>query len=95
MNMLNKKTLQHLVELSRIKIDGRKEEKFLEDFGKIIGYFEELKKVDTEQVEPMSGGAELVNVSRKDESDDELIGRGKAGFPEEQKGFLRIPGVFE
>ncbi len=41
---IDKKTLEHLAELARIKLDGRQEEKLLHDLGKILDHFEELKE---------------------------------------------------
>ena len=50
--LINKKTLEYLAELSRIKIEGRKEEKLLKDLLEILNYFEELKESNTENIEP-------------------------------------------
>jgi len=60
---INKKTLEYLAELSRIELDERSEEKLLNDLQNILGYFEELKGVDTERVEPMAGGFRLAEDS--------------------------------
>lgn len=96
--IIDKKTLEHLAELSRIELDKRHEEKLLKDLGEILGYFEELKEVDTENVEPMAGGTIEKNVFRDDEIDekgnrasDKLTG----AFPEQENGYLKIPPVFE
>ena len=97
-NPINKKTLEYLAELGRIEIDKRSEEKLLKDLQKILGYFEELKEVDTEGVEPMAGGTIEKNVFREDEASDKqqatrdkLIGQ----FPDKEKGHLKVPPVFE
>jgi len=64
---ITKKTLEYLAELSRIELDKKNEEKLLEDLQKILGHFEELKSVDTENIEPMTGGTIEKNVFREDE----------------------------
>lgn len=97
--LINKKTLEYLAELSRIKLNERDEEKLLKDLQKILDYFEELKEVDTENVKPMSGGTAKKNVFRDDSesfadgqtSPTQLTGQ----FPEKKNGFLKVPPVFE
>lgn len=79
--LINKKTLQYLAELARIKIEAKKEEKLLKDLEEILTYFEELKALDTSAVlltrlpsptaqaigGPVTGGTNLNNVFREDE----------------------------
>ncbi len=78
--LIDKKTLEYLAELSRIELDGRSEEKLLKDLQNILGHFEELKSIDTENVEPtrlpspegeafggqVAGGTIQKNVFRED-----------------------------
>lgn len=110
--LINKKTLEYLAELSRIKIEGRKEEKLLKDLREILNYFEELKESNTENIEPtrppefaqaksgaVTGGTNLENVFREDDKRNEKLEiRNEKlidAFPEKEKGFLKIPPVFE
>ena len=65
---IDKKTLEHLTELSRIELEKKSEEKLLGDLQKILGHFEELKEVNTENIEPMAGGTVKKNVFREDDS---------------------------
>ena len=102
--IISKKTLEYLAELSRIKIEEKKEEKLLKDLREILNYFEELKESNTENIEPVTGGTNLENVFREDEFIEADL-RGKPAlsraeglieaFPEKQDGFLKIPPVFE
>ena len=92
---INKKVLKHLAELSRFDLEGREEEKLLKDLQEIVAFFEELKMLDAGGVEPMTGGTGLKNVFRGDEERrDTNIGAGSGDFPEEEKGFLKVPPVF-
>lgn len=104
--LITQKTLEHLVALSRIELDEKSEEKLLKDLQKILEYFDELKEVDTENIEPMAGGTIEKNVFREDgfiEADRrgkenleaDLRGKLIDQFPEEENGFLKIPPVFE
>jgi len=63
---INKKTLKYLAELSRIELKKESEEKLLKDLQKILAYFEELESVDTENIEPMTGGTIEKNIFRED-----------------------------
>ena len=94
--LINKKTLEKLAFLSRIKIEEKKGKKILQDLEKILEYFGELKELETENVAPMSGGNFLKNITRKDgegklDSNSEFL---REQFREERKGFLKIPPVF-
>lgn len=95
--LINKETLEYLGELARIEVKGEKEEKLLKDLEKILNHFEELKTLNTELVEPMAGNTKEVNVFREDMDVSSRLLREKAvkAFPEEEKGFLKIPPVFE
>lgn len=94
--MLDKKNLQKLAELSRMDIKPAEEEKLLKDLDNILGHFEELKTVSTEGVPPMTGGTEMRNVYREDEGGNGLSGEeAKKEFPEGEKGYLKVPPVFE
>ncbi|MDE2000971.1 MAG: Asp-tRNA(Asn)/Glu-tRNA(Gln) amidotransferase subunit GatC [Patescibacteria group bacterium] len=93
--MLSKKELEHLAELARIELKEGEEEKLEKDLGAILDYFKELQAVDTEKVAPMTGGTQLMNALREDvtgSTDD--TGKGAAGFPDKQDGYLKVPPVF-
>lgn len=93
---INKKTIERLSELARIKLSEHEEEKLLGDLQKILEYFNELKEVDTENVRPMTGGTQLANVFREDEERvNTNRGAGAEFFPEEKNGLLEVPSVFE
>ncbi len=93
---INKKILENLEELARMKINPARTEKLLNDLEKILGHFSELKELDTQNVLPMTGGTFSKNVFRDDgESGKVLDGNfARTQFPEKQNGFLKIPPVF-
>lgn len=96
--IINKKTLHHLAELSKIELTEDKEKKLLSDLEKILEYFEELKEIDTSGIEPLAGAADLINIYREDkEILDELYkkqGKLIEAFPERDGEFLKVPAVF-
>jgi len=94
---IDKKLVEHLADLVKIKLGGDKK-KITEDLKKVVGYFEELKEINTENVEPVSGGTLLENVVREDEySKDKKLSAELAikEFPESKDGYLKTPPVFE
>jgi len=97
---INKKELEHLAELSRIQLDPKEEEKLLSDLGEILNYFEELQKLPTDDVPPMTGGTDLTNILREDDAEhggNESTNRGAGvdAFPESKDGYNKVPPVFE
>ena len=95
-NSIDKKTLEYLANLSRIKLEKKEEERFLKDLWEILNYFELLKEVDTENIEPLSGGTITENVFREFEKEEkEEKEKLKEQFFEKKDNYLKIPPVFE
>lgn len=96
---INKKSLEHLADLARLELQANEEEKFLKDLTNILDHFKELEAVNTDNVAPMTGGTELTNVMREDAifAEDHYADAGKITrqFPEHEKGYLKVPPVFE
>lgn len=97
---INKKELDHLAQLSRIQLDPKEEAKLLADLGAILDHFTELQALDTENVPPMTGGTDLVNVFREDGEEaggreNTNRGAGVDAFPESKDGYNKVPPVFE
>ncbi|OGY64785.1 MAG: hypothetical protein A3I24_04540 [Candidatus Harrisonbacteria bacterium RIFCSPLOWO2_02_FULL_41_13b] len=98
MSEINKKSLEHLADLARLEINPKKEEKFIKDLQSILGHFQELQSLNTENVLPMTGGTQMKNVFREDDQkrDKTVETRNVVdAFPEREKGYLRIPPVFK
>lgn len=93
---INKKLLDKLASLARINIDTE-ENDMLDDFKEIVDYFEDLEKLDVEDIEPVSGGTDLINSFRKDDSLDKRLDPKPAldELPDEKDGFLKVPSVFD
>jgi len=97
--MLSKKDLENLAALARLRIDAKNEKKLIQDLEKILGHFNELKNVDTQNVEPMTGGTAFTNIFREDDAiggglDKTSLGSGaisgkKGRFFENPAGFFR------
>ena len=97
---ITKKSLDHLAELARLELTAEESKKYLKDLKKILDYFDELKEVNTDKVNPLTGSTELKNIFREDVVDfgqrSETVnveGRIIDSFPETEKGYLKVPRV--
>ena len=93
---IDNQTVRKVSKLAKIKINEKEETKFIEELNNILGWVDELKKVDTEQIEPMLSVFNESMVMRKDEVSseisDELVLKNA---PEIKSGFFVVPKVVE
>ncbi len=91
------KELEHLAELARIELTPENEEKFLQDFEKILNHFAELQEV---QALPASALPRPKRVVLREDGDtlpehftsqQQLID----AFPEKDGDYLKVPPIFE
>ena len=50
---IDNQTVRKVSKLAKIKINEKEETKLIEELNNILGWVDELKKVDTEKIEPM------------------------------------------
>ena len=93
---IDNKTVRKVSKLAKIKINEKEENKLIEELNNILGWVDELKKVDTEQIEPMLSVFNESMTMRKDEVSseisDELVLKNA---PESKSGFFVVPKVIE
>ena len=93
---IDNQTVRKVSKLAKIKINEKEETKLIEELNNILGWVDELKKVDTDQIEPMLSVFNESMVMRKDEvsSDisEELVLKNA---PESKSGFFVVPKVVE
>ena len=63
---MDKKTVTTISYLSRLKIDGEKEEKIIKDLSNIIEFVDQLNDVDTSKIDPLKNPLEKTAKTRKD-----------------------------
>lgn len=63
---ISKKQVKHMAELAKLELSDEEIEKRAKEFSDILGYIEKLDKVEVSDVEPMTGGTDLVNKYRED-----------------------------
>ena len=93
---IDNKTVKKVSKLAKIRINEQEETKLIVELNNILGWVDELKKVDTEQIEPMLSVFNESMVMRKDEvsseTSDELVLKNA---PESKSGFFVVPKVIE
>ena len=93
---IDNQIVRKVSKLAKIKINEKEETKLIEELNNILGWVDELKKVNTEQVEPMLSVFNESMIMRKDEvsseTSDELILKNA---PKSKSGFFVVPKVVE
>ena len=93
---IDNKTVKKVSKLAKIRINEQEESKLIEELNNILGWVDELKKVDTEKIEPMLSVFNESMVMRRDEvfseTSDELVLKNA---PESKSGFFVVPKVVE
>ncbi len=93
---IDNKTVRKVSKLAKIRINEQEEKKLIEELNNILGWVDELKKVDTEKIEPMLSVFNESMVMRRDEvfseTSDELVLKNA---PQSKSGFFVVPKVVE
>ena len=93
---IDNQTVRKVSKLAKIKINEQEETKFIEELNNILGWVDELKKVDTDQIEPMLSVFNESMVMRKDEVSSEISEElVLKNAPESKSGFFVVPKVVE
>jgi len=91
---IDEKEIEHLAELSRIKLKDEEKKALAKDAEEIVGFFDEIKEVkieDNNEKEGFNVSEAVLDEEREDRGTDEE----KKQFLEEKDGYLKIPKVFE
>ena len=88
--------VQHVATLARLEVGPEQVEAFQRELDAILGYFDKLNELDTDDVTPMSHALELVNVVRPDAVRPSLPqDQALANAPQKAFGHFRVPRVIE
>ena len=92
--MITKKEIEHIAELAQLELTDEELDKFSEQLSQIIGSFEKLDELDTEDVEPTANSITMKNILRKDEvkpsMDQEEVLKNA---PDKKAGHFRVPEI--
>ena len=88
--------VEHVARLARLALGADEKDRMRSQLDAILGYVEQLRRVDTAGVEPTAHVLPLVNVMRDDEvrpsyPADAML----ANAPDVQDGQFRVPRILE
>lgn len=92
--MITKEEVQRIATLAKLSFTEEELEKLTVDFSNILGYMEEINKLDLSGVEPMTHISDTVNVFREDvvvpsvSTEDAL-----RNAPKRNDSFFKVPKV--
>jgi len=95
-NKISLQEVERIGELARIGLTEKEKEKFSEELSAVLEYVEQLKEVDTKNIEPVSQATGLINIVRKDVAEDFGEDNRKIiinNFPEERDGCVKVKQV--
>lgn len=86
----------HVAKLARLELSEPEVEQMTEELGQILGYVEQLREVDTSQVEPTASVAVASAPLREDRACAGVSSdRALAGAPRTAEGSFAVPGFVE
>ncbi len=95
--MILKKDVQHIAKLARIELSDKETEKFQKDLSSILDYFELLKKVNTDKVDPTFHPSEIKenvmreDIAKPDNIADDLIKQA----PEKKDRYIKVRAILK
>ncbi len=89
-------TIRKLAHLSRLEFNEEKEQEVLQDLNKILNWVDQLRELDTENVEPLTHMSEEMNVMREDVAENTVTHeQALLNAPKKDSNYFRVPKVME
>ncbi len=93
-SQIDRKLVLHVAKLSRIAVEEDQIDALIERLGAVLAYFDKLKELDTEHVEPMAHPMDFTNVLGADELGKSLTAeQALANAPQRDEMFFLVPKV--
>ena len=89
-------TIRKLAHLARLEFSEDKEQVMLTDLNKILNWVDQLRELDTENVEPLIHMSTEVNVMREDIAVNTVLhDEALKNAPKKDSDYFRVPKVME
>ena len=93
---IDKDTVKHISKLARISLDEKKVDSLSKDLTSIMRFIENLNKLNTDKIEPLTSIINASLNSRKDEvKDGKIRDQIFKNSPEKNEDFFVVPKVIE
>jgi aspartyl-tRNA(Asn)/glutamyl-tRNA(Gln) amidotransferase subunit C len=91
---LSEKDVQYVAKLARLEVTAEEVAKYTQQLGNILQYVEQLNKLDTSNVEPLTHPLDMKNVFREDLVIPSLTQQEVlSNAPEPQSGHFKVPKI--
>ena len=91
---ISREEVEHIAKLARLQLTDEEIQRFQVELGKIIEYFDQLKKLDTENVPPMTHAVPIENVLREGKVESSLsVEEALQNAPEKKNSYFQVPKV--
>ena len=91
---VSKTEVEKIADLARLHISENDKEKYTVQLNMILEYMDQLNKVDTSDVEPLSHPFELTNIFREDEVQPSLpVEEALKNAPDKSGNYFKVPKV--
>lgn len=93
--MIRKEEVQHIAHLARIHLTDEEVEKFQKELSSILEYVEQLRKIDTKDVDPLDTGTFAHSVMREDEvfHDAKQAAEVLREVPMRKDGYVKVKAI--
>jgi aspartyl-tRNA(Asn)/glutamyl-tRNA(Gln) amidotransferase subunit C len=92
--MIDNKTIENIAKLARLKIEEAELTSYSQQLTKLMGYFEQIAKVPTENIEPLVTPSEIESFWRPDEVKSEFQAEEMvANAPQKTGNLFTVPPV--
>ena len=95
-NKISLQEVERIAKLAKIGLTEEEKEKFSGELSAVLEYIEQLKEIDTKDIEPVSQVTGLVNVIREDVAnncDEDIRKKIINNFPEEKERYVKVKQV--
>ncbi len=95
-NKISLQEVECIAKLAKIGLTKEEKEKFSGELSAVLEYIEQLKEIDTKDIEPVSQVTGLVNVIREDVANNCNEDTRKKiinNFPEEKERYVKVKQV--
>lgn len=92
--MIDQKTIEHIAKLARLKVSPEEATEYGEQLTKVLAHFQQISKLNTDNVEPLVTPSEIEFYLREDEAKaplqtEELL----KNAPEKAGNLFKVPPV--
>jgi len=92
--MIDSATLNKIAKLAKLELSANEQSQFSSQLSKALGYFEQISKINTNEVEPMRTPTEIESYWREDRVENPYTAEEMlANAPDKAGNLFKVPPV--